>query len=166
MSLKKLESQICYEYKDIDLLELALVHKSSNNKNNNERLEFLGDSILNLVISDYLYSNFTQSINSPSCVTLFKLQELNGIGLLEVNSHLSATVVDRILGGKGSTNPEDRYKKTPVNATIPRPIIGLRKIQPIKTNKKINIARYWLAVRVPLFATLTLSFLMEESIIF
>jgi len=55
-----------------------------------------------------LYSNFTQSINSPSCVTLFKLQELNGVGLLEVNSHLSATVVDRILGGKGSTNPEDR----------------------------------------------------------
>ena len=59
MSLKKLESQICYEYKDINLLELALIHKSSNNKNNNERLEFLGDSILNLVISDYLYSNFT-----------------------------------------------------------------------------------------------------------
>ena len=58
MSLKKLESQIRYKYKDINLLELALVHKSSNNKNNNERLEFLGDSILNLIISDYLFSNF------------------------------------------------------------------------------------------------------------
>lgn len=55
-----------------------------------------------------LYSNFTNSINTPSCVTLFKLQELNGVSLLEVNSHLSATVVDRILGGKGSTNPEER----------------------------------------------------------
>ena len=55
-----------------------------------------------------LYSNFTKSINTPSCVTLFKLQELNGVSLLEVNSHLSATVVDRILGGKGSTNPEER----------------------------------------------------------
>ena len=49
MSLKKLESQIFYKYKDISLLELALVHKSSNNKNNNERLEFLGDSILNII---------------------------------------------------------------------------------------------------------------------
>ena len=29
-------------------------------------------------------------------------------GLLDVNSHLSATVVDRILGGRGSTNPEER----------------------------------------------------------
>jgi flagellar motor switch protein FliM len=36
------------------------------------------------------------------------LQELNGVCLLDVNSHLSATVVDRILGGRGSTNPEER----------------------------------------------------------
>ena len=55
-----------------------------------------------------LYKSFISSINSPSCVTLFKLQELNGVGLLDVNSHLSATVVDRILGGRGSTNPEER----------------------------------------------------------
>jgi flagellar motor switch protein FliM len=39
---------------------------------------------------------------------MFKLQELNGVCLLDVNSHLSATVVDRILGGRGSTNPEER----------------------------------------------------------
>ena len=55
-----------------------------------------------------LYKSFVSSINSPSCVTLFKLQELNGVGLLDVNAHLSATVVDRILGGRGSTNPEER----------------------------------------------------------
>jgi flagellar motor switch protein FliM len=55
-----------------------------------------------------LYANFTQSVKTPSCVTLFKLQELNGVCLLDVNSHLSATVVDRILGGRGSTNPEER----------------------------------------------------------
>lgn len=55
-----------------------------------------------------LYTNFTTSIKSPSCVTLFKLQELNGVGVMDVNSHLSATVVDRILGGRGSTNPEER----------------------------------------------------------
>jgi len=55
-----------------------------------------------------LYANFTHSIKDPSCVTMFKLQELNGVCLLDVNSHLSATVVDRILGGRGSTNPEER----------------------------------------------------------
>jgi len=65
----------------------------------------------NLELNDLgadLYSAFTQSIKTPSCVTLFKIQELNGIGLLDVNAHLSATVVDRILGGRGSTNPEER----------------------------------------------------------
>lgn len=55
-----------------------------------------------------LYSNFTQSIKTPSCISLFKIQELNGVCLLDVNSHLSVTVVDRILGGRGSTNPEER----------------------------------------------------------
>ena len=44
--------------------------------------------------------NFTNSVKTPSCVTMFKLQELNGVCLLDVNSHLSATVVDRILGGE------------------------------------------------------------------
>jgi flagellar motor switch protein FliM len=69
------------------------------------RIEF------NLELEDLtadLYSNFTQSIKNPSCVTMFKMQELNGVCLLDVNSHLSATVVDRILGGRGSTNPEER----------------------------------------------------------
>ena len=32
-----------------------------------------------------LYSNFTQSIKNPSCITMFKLQELNGVCLLDVN---------------------------------------------------------------------------------
>ena len=59
-------------------------------------------------LSADLYKSFVSSINTPSCVTLFKLQELNGVGLLDVSSHLSATVVDRILGGRGSTNPEER----------------------------------------------------------
>ena len=41
-----------------------------------------------------------------------------------------------------SINPNDRYKKTPLSATIPRPTIGLKKIHPKKTKKKITIASY------------------------
>ncbi len=59
-------------------------------------------------VSEDLYGSFTQSIKEPSCVTLFKLQELNGVCILDVNSHLASTVVDRVLGGRGSTNPEER----------------------------------------------------------
>ena len=58
MSLKYLEKSINYEFKDIDLLKLALTHKSFDNKSNNERLEYLGDSILNSSISKYLYLKF------------------------------------------------------------------------------------------------------------
>ena len=42
-------------FKDQNLLELALTHKSYSNSLNNERLEFLGDSILNSIISEYLF---------------------------------------------------------------------------------------------------------------
>ena len=58
MLLKELEKSINYEFKDKDLLKLALTHKSFDNKSNNERLEYLGDSILNSSISKYLYLKF------------------------------------------------------------------------------------------------------------
>mgnify|MGYP001217142911 FL=1 len=58
MSLESLQQKIGYEFKDKSLLNLAITHKSSNNFENNERLEFLGDSVLNSVISQYLFSKF------------------------------------------------------------------------------------------------------------
>lgn len=59
MTLKDLQIQLGYFFKDETLLELALTHKSYSNSSNNERLEFLGDSILNSIISEYLFSRFT-----------------------------------------------------------------------------------------------------------
>lgn len=59
MTLKGLQIQLGYSFKDQNLLELALTHKSYSNSLNNERLEFLGDSILNSIISEYLFSRFT-----------------------------------------------------------------------------------------------------------
>ena len=56
-SLKALSKNIGYEFSELSLLERALTHRSKN-KNNYERLEFLGDSILSFVISDWLYRSF------------------------------------------------------------------------------------------------------------
>ena len=61
MSLKELQKSIDYEFKDINLLKLAITHKSFNNKSNNERLEYLGDSILNSSISKYLFFKMISS---------------------------------------------------------------------------------------------------------
>ena len=55
--MEKLQKNINYHFSDVALLKQALTHRSVN-KNNNERLEFLGDSILGCVISHELYHRF------------------------------------------------------------------------------------------------------------
>lgn len=62
--IKDLESAIGYRFKNIMLLQNALSHSSYANEHwhnslkSNERLEFLGDSILGMVVAEYLYRNF------------------------------------------------------------------------------------------------------------
>ena len=55
-SIKELEVSIKYSFKNKDLLHKALTHKSFNSDNNNEKLEFLGDRVIGLVISKKLLS--------------------------------------------------------------------------------------------------------------
>ena len=63
MELNSLEQKIGYSFKNKSLLENALTHTSYSNENknkkNNERLEFLGDAVLELTISEYLYNNYS-----------------------------------------------------------------------------------------------------------
>jgi len=57
-NLKELETIIDHNFKKIKLLEKALTHKSYDNLNNNEKLEFLGDRVLGLVISQRLLEKY------------------------------------------------------------------------------------------------------------
>lgn len=50
-----------YGFQQPALLELALTHRSFSGKDNNERLEFLGDSILNFIIGETLFHRFPQA---------------------------------------------------------------------------------------------------------
>ena len=56
--IKELEKIIKYEFKKTSYLERALTHKSLNNEINNEKLEFLGDRVLGLVISETLLDKY------------------------------------------------------------------------------------------------------------
>ncbi|MCB1841751.1 MAG: ribonuclease III [Halioglobus sp.] len=56
----RLQRDLGYTFKDPQLLELALTHRSMGNRNN-ERLEFLGDSILNHLIAEEVYRRFPRS---------------------------------------------------------------------------------------------------------
>ena len=62
--IRELEKAIGHTFRDISLLENALAHSSyanerwHNSLRSNERLEFLGDSILGMIVADHLYRNF------------------------------------------------------------------------------------------------------------
>ncbi len=62
--IKDLETAIGYRFRDIQLLQNALTHSSYANERwhnsllSNERLEFLGDSVLGMLVAEYLFRNF------------------------------------------------------------------------------------------------------------
>lgn len=59
-NIKRLCTRLNYEFKNIDLLKQALTHRSAHVLNN-ERLEFLGDSLLSTVIANALFQQFPQN---------------------------------------------------------------------------------------------------------
>lgn len=61
--MKRLEENLKYKFNNIKLLKNALTHSSFANESHshnssNERLEFLGDSVLSIIVSDYLYKTY------------------------------------------------------------------------------------------------------------
>ena len=63
-SLEKLQKKIGWKFSDENLIRQALVHRSYLNEHpdfklgHNERLEFLGDAVLEIIVTEYLYLNF------------------------------------------------------------------------------------------------------------
>lgn len=62
--INEIQEKIAYHFNNINLLERALIHRSYGNENwkyknvNNEKLELLGDAVLDLIVTEYLYLNF------------------------------------------------------------------------------------------------------------
>lgn len=89
--MEDIERVINYNFKNKDLLNLALTHSSFAHKNNltknNERLEFLGDSILGYIVAEFLVKNFTENegklskyrASIVSCEYLSKIITKNGL---------------------------------------------------------------------------------------
>ena len=81
---KELEEILKYDFKNKSLLNQALTHKSFDNNNNNEKLEFLGDRVLGLIISKKLIDKFPNEkegiidkkfanlVNKKTCVNIAK----------------------------------------------------------------------------------------------
>ncbi len=57
----QLEKRLGYTFKNKQLIIEALTHKSDKKPYNNERLEFLGDAVLDLIVGEYLFNKFPKS---------------------------------------------------------------------------------------------------------
>ena len=79
--LDRLQRQIGYEFSEPELLKLALTHRSFGN-HNNERLEFLGDSIVNMVIAEHLYLHFEKAREGQ--LSRLRARMVKGVTLAEI----------------------------------------------------------------------------------
>ena len=108
--IKEIEKIIKYTFKQSSLLKVSLTHKSYDNKKNNEKLEFLGDRVLGLVISQKLLEKFPEEkegiidkkfanlVNKKTCSLIGKklnLKQYLYLGSSHKNLERSA---DKIIG--------------------------------------------------------------------
>ena len=114
-----LETRLGYVFKNSELLELALVHKSSNNTSNNERLEFLGDTVLNSIISQYLFLKFPNE--KEGLLTRMRSHLVKGETLTKKANELG--VIEFIKLSKGTANLSENRKFSILEGSI-ESIIG------------------------------------------
>ncbi|MBU4142051.1 ribonuclease III [Patescibacteria group bacterium] len=110
--LAKLEKILKVKFKNKDLLHQAMVHRSYLNENpsfslsHNERLEFLGDAVLELVITDYLYNNYS---NPEGELTNFRAALVNSDMLAKIANQLG--LEEFLLMSKGESKDTGRARQ-------------------------------------------------------
>lgn len=113
-SLKYLEKKLNYNFKNRELLERALTHSSFINENNmkfyecNERLEYLGDAVLGLVIGEYFYKNFPE--DREGSLTKMRAESVNEKVLFYISKKLN--LGDAIKFGKGEIKSGGRNRES------------------------------------------------------
>lgn len=105
-----LENNLNYSFKDKSLLENALIHKSymqkSHNNKNNERMEFLGDSVLGFTVAEYIFLNYKDLPEG-------ELTKIRSIVVCESTLHKIAEKIglgDKIYLGKGEEQSDGRHR--------------------------------------------------------
>ena len=109
-----LEEILKYNFKKKNILKLALTHASIDNKNSYERLEFIGDSILNFIISEHLFKHFkndneslltikrTQLINKKYLANISKCMQLKKHiiiqGDIEISDRIYCNIFEALIG--------------------------------------------------------------------
>lgn len=110
----EIEKRLGYVFQDKSLLVLALTHKSFVNEHrdlspeHNERLEFLGDSVLGLIVSDFLYKQFPEQPEGD--LSHFRAQI---VGMTSCANNLQKWgIASYLLLGKGAKLNDERGKES------------------------------------------------------
>ena len=106
--LESIQTNIGFVFSDQSLLELALTHKSFDNKSNNERLEFLGDTVLNSIISQYLFLKYPEI--PEGLLSRIRSQLVKSDTLSKKAKSLKLNKEVRL--SKGTLNINDSHKKS------------------------------------------------------
>lgn len=85
-TVEKLQERLDFTFKNKQLLIEALTHKSYKQPYNNERLEFLGDAVLDLVVGQYLFENFPQ--HDEGKLSKMRASLVNEEGFTKLAMHL------------------------------------------------------------------------------
>ncbi len=114
--LERLCERLGYKFNDLSLLDLALSHSSWSNEQAlphpflacNERLEFLGDAVLELVISHYLYTNFPDAPEGELSRIRSNLVNAHSLsqcaGYLQLGSYLLLGRGEELQDGRGKVS--------------------------------------------------------------
>lgn len=100
-----------FEYENLQLLITALTHRSYVNEHkksvseHNERLEFLGDAVLELVVTDYLYSNFSEP---EGVLTSWRAALVRTESIADAGDKLGYEPLIRMSRGERSGSPRAR----------------------------------------------------------
>lgn len=110
-TLQELEEKLQYSFRDISLLDTALTHTSyvkgdGRASAHNERLEFLGDAVLELCTSEYLYTRFPD--NDEGAMTRLRAQAVCEAALFEVAKEYGLGAM--LLLGRGEDHSGGREK--------------------------------------------------------
>lgn len=110
--IEKLQKIIGVEFKDLNLLQQAMTHRSYLNEHrdykldHNERLEFLGDAVLELVVTEYLYGNYP---NPEGELTSWRAALVNGENLAKIAKKLG--VEEFLMMSKGEAKDKGRARQ-------------------------------------------------------
>ncbi len=126
IDLARLQKKIGVTFKDGSLLKQALVHRSYLNEHpdfnigHNERLEFLGDAVLEIVVTEFLYLNFTTTPEGD--LTNWRASLVNAKMLYEVAAELG--VEEYLYLSKGESRDKNKKSRQFILANSIEAIIG------------------------------------------